>query len=230
MSRAERLLELLQILRRRRRPIPGNELAAELGVSLRSLYRDIATLKGQGADIRGEPGIGYVLRPGFLLPPLMFSEEEIEAIVLGSRWVAKQPDARLATSARDALAKITSVLPPQLRDLVDATTLMVGPPLAKLEGIDLATIRDAIRSETKLEITYRREPDEHAAKRIVWPFALGFFDQVRIVVAWCELRRGIRHFRTDRIVTLTATSEPYPKRRRVLLAEWRAQQRKTPPA
>ena len=88
MTRTERLLDLLQLLRRHRTPISGAALASELGVSLRSLYRDIATLRGQGAGIEGEPGLGYVLRPGFTLPPLMFSVEELEALVLGSRWVA----------------------------------------------------------------------------------------------------------------------------------------------
>src|ERR1700729_1399732 len=128
MSRTERLLDLLQILRRHRSPILGAALAAELGISLRTLYRDIATLRGQGAAIEGEPGIGYVLRPGFTLPPLMFSIEELEALVLGSRWVALRSDDRgLAAAGRDALAKIAAVLPDDLRREVDAAPLLVGP-------------------------------------------------------------------------------------------------------
>src|SRR5580693_9210891 len=99
LSRSERLLALLQALRRRRRPVSGRALAEELGVSLRTLYRDIASLQAQGADIVGEAGVGYVLLPGFLLPPLMFSEDEIEALVLGSRWVAKRTDDRLGGAA-----------------------------------------------------------------------------------------------------------------------------------
>ena len=95
MSRAERLLDLLQTLRRHRLPVSGHRLASELGISLRTLYRDIATLQAQGAEIDGEPGMGYVLKPGFMLPPLMFSTEEIEALVLGTRWVAQRSDARL---------------------------------------------------------------------------------------------------------------------------------------
>ena len=89
MSRSERLLDLLQALRRRRRPVSGKVLAGEIGVSIRTLYRDIASLQAEGAAIEGEPGVGYVLRPGFFLPPLMFPPEEIEALVLGSRWVAR---------------------------------------------------------------------------------------------------------------------------------------------
>ncbi len=116
MSRSERLLDLIQILRRHRRPVSGRTLAAEMGVSIRTLYRDIATLQGQGAPIEGEAGLGYVLRPGFMLPPLMFTDEEIEAIVLGSRWVAKQPDRRLSQAATDALAKIAAVLPDWLSE------------------------------------------------------------------------------------------------------------------
>lgn len=111
MSRSERLLDLIQILRRHRRPVSGRTLAEEMGVSIRTLYRDIATLQGQGAPIEGEAGLGYVLKPGFMLPPLMFTDEEVEAIVLGSRWVAKQPDKRLAAAAADALSKIAAVLP-----------------------------------------------------------------------------------------------------------------------
>src|SRR5438874_5965870 len=101
MTRAQRLLALLQALRRRRTPVKGDTLAQELGISLRTLYRDIATLRDQGVRIEGEPGIGYVLKPGFLLPPLMFTNEEIEALVLGGRWVAEHGDARLAEAARE---------------------------------------------------------------------------------------------------------------------------------
>jgi predicted DNA-binding transcriptional regulator YafY len=111
MSGAQRLLDLIQVLRRHRRPVAGSVLAEELGISLRTLYRDIDTLKAQGAHIDGEAGVGYVLRPGFMLPPLMFSEEEIEALVLGSRWVSERADGVLGRAARNVLAKIGAVLP-----------------------------------------------------------------------------------------------------------------------
>src|SRR5579862_8962741 len=109
MSRSERLFALIQVLRRHRRAVSGAELARELSVSLRTIYRDIQSLAASGAPIDGEAGIGYVLRPGYTLPPLMFTEEEIEALVLGSRWIAERADARFAASARDALAKIAAV-------------------------------------------------------------------------------------------------------------------------
>ena len=221
MSRAERLIDLIQCLRRHRRPVSGHALADELGVSLRTIYRDIATLQAQGARIDGEPGVGYLLQPGFLLPPLMFAEEEIEALALGIRWVADRADGALGAAAQNALAKIAAVLPPDLRDRMDASALHVGPgePIVG-DGVDLAIVRQAIRGERKLSIGYR-DRDGAATDRIVWPFALGFFDRLRVMVAWCELRGAIRHFRADRIVSVTPLDARYPRRRQALLKEWR---------
>jgi predicted DNA-binding transcriptional regulator YafY len=221
VSRAERLLDLIQTLRRRRYPISGAALADELGISLRTVYRDIETLRSQGARIDGEPGRGYILRPGFLLPPLMFSEDEIEALVLGSRWVADRGDAPLSLAARNALAKIAAVLPTDLRDKLDTSTLLVGPgePIAAGE-IELGVIRQAIRAERKLTINYLDLKGVETT-RVIWPIALSFFDRVRVVVAWCESRRAFRHFRTDRIAALTLSDSRYPKRRQTLLKEWR---------
>ncbi len=221
MSRAERLLELIQILRRHRRPVSGAILAAELKISLRTLYRDIASLQAQGAGIEGEAGIGYVLRPGFMLPPLMFSEEEIAALVLGSRWVADRTDEPLQRAAHNALAKIAAVLPPDLRHDLDVTALLVGPgePVAAGES-GLAVIRQGIRMERKLVVDYV-DLKQAATKRTIWPIALAFFDRARVVVAWCESRQAYRHFRADRIAALALTDERYPRRREVMLREWR---------
>ena len=221
MSRAQRLLDLIQILRRHRHPVSGHVLAQELGVSIRTLYRDIAILNAQGAEIDGEPGLGYVLRPGFMLPPLMFSEDEIEALVLGSRWVADRGDERLGAAARNALAKIAAVLPPDLRDALDASPLLV-PPSSMMPRplVDLAVMRKAIRTERKVAITYR-DVNGIESKRTIWPFALAFFECVRVVVAFCELRSSFRHFRADRIIDLDVTEQRYPRRRQVLLKEWR---------
>jgi predicted DNA-binding transcriptional regulator YafY len=226
MSRAERLLGLMQLLRRHRRPVSGAALARELDISVRTLYRDIASLQAQGAHIDGEPGMGYVLRPGFMLPPLMFSEEEIEALVLGSRWVADRGDRELAEAARNVLAKVAAVLPADLRHELDSSALLVGPgaPLEP-DSVDLAKLRRAIRSQRKVEIRYRDLKGEETT-RIVWPFMLGFFDRVRVLAAWCELRAGLRHFRTDRIVELDVTRHAYPRARQALLKEWRENQRR----
>ncbi len=126
MSRTQRLFDLIQTLRRYRYPVSGKRLAEALGISLRTLYRDIATLQAQGASIEGEPGIGYILRPGFMLPPLMFSEEEIEALVLGSRWVARRTDKTLGLAATNVLAKIAAVLPEDLKHQLDFSGLLIA--------------------------------------------------------------------------------------------------------
>lgn len=221
-SRSERLLALLQVLRGHRYPVTGAHLADELGISLRTLYRDIASLRAQGAAIEGEAGLGYVLRPGFLLPPMMFSQEEIEALVLGSRWVARSTDAKLSAAADAALTKIAAVLPPDLSDTVDETALIIGPRAIAEEKADIAALRSAIRRERKLDIGYSDEAGA-ITRRIIWPFGLAYFERVRVVVGWCELRQDFRHFRTDRIASLAETGERYPKRRAVLLADWRRQ-------
>lgn len=204
MSRAARLIDLVQILRRHRRPVAGAVLAADLGVSLRTLYRDIATLQARGAPIDGEAGVGYVLKPGFLLPPLMFGDEEIEALALGARFVAEQGDPRLARAARDALARIEAVLPADLRERLDEAGLWIGPSGARApEPVDA---------------------EGRATRRTVWPIALAFFERVRILVAWCELRGGFRHFRVDRMTDAVLLAGRYPRRRRTLVRDWRIAQ------
>ncbi len=221
MSRSERLFDLLHALRGYRRPVSGKVLADEIGVSIRTLYRDIASLQVLGAAIEGEPGIGYVLRPGFLLPPLMFTSEEIEALVLGSRWVADRADDRLRDAARSALSRIAAVLPADLRDDLDASALLIGPGATiPTDSVDLALLRKAVRTERKVALAYR-DGTGVASERIVWPFALAFFDSVRVLLGWCELRQGFRHFRTDRIVSATPSEARYPRRRQALLKEWR---------
>lgn len=224
MARSERLLELIQALRRHRRPVSGAVLADELGVSLRTIYRDIQTLIGQGASIEGEAGIGFVLRPGFVLPPLMFTDEELEALVLGSRFLAQRADKPLAEAARNAIAKIAAVLPDDLRDGIDGTGLLAGPGRRPpSDPIDVASIRAAIRTERKLILDYTDPKGKHT-RRTVWPIALGFFDRIRMLAAWCELRQDFRHFRTDRITSLRETSQRYPRRRRALMKEWRTRE------
>ncbi|OWT80034.1 MULTISPECIES: YafY family protein [unclassified Achromobacter] len=224
MSRAERLLELMQCLRRHRQPVSGQALAAELGVSLRTLYRDIASLQAQGAHIQGEPGLGYVLQPGFLLPPLMFSASELEALMLGARWVMKRTDVELARDAQNALAKISAVLPADLRQSLHDSTLLVAPAQVLPGGEDyLPLLRLAIRKERKVSIRYRDEKGRDS-ERVIWPFLLGYFERMRMVGAWCERRDALRHFRVDRILALTPVDERYPTRRLALLKQWRETQ------
>eukprot|EP01037_Dinobryon_pediforme_P032595 gene32595-37614_t len=188
MSRAGRLLNLMQLLRRHSRPVSGATLARDLENSLRTLYRDIAALQSQGADIEGEPGLGYVLRPGFLLPPLMFTADEIEALALGMQWVRDNGDPRLGSAAGDAQAKIAAVLPRDLADMLAGSELIAasGRPTPAIE-IDLGAVRQAIRGERKLAIDYT-DAAGAVSQRTIWPIALAFFDHVRVIVAWCELR------------------------------------------
>lgn len=221
MTRAERLLALIEELRRRRRPVSGDTLALALSVSIRTLYRDIDSLRAQGARIEGEPGLGYVLRSGFLLPSLMFPDDEIEALVLGSRWVAERADPRLAQAARNALARIGGALPENFADRLEASHLVVGPPAARVsDSVDIDLVRRAIRRERKLRIVYR-DATGAESERLIWPFLIGYFDSVRLVSAWCELREATRHFRSDRIVSMAETDDRYPRRRAELVRAWR---------
>jgi predicted DNA-binding transcriptional regulator YafY len=220
MSRATRLFDLLQILRRHHCPVSGAVLARESGISLRTLYRDIAALQALGAEIEGEPGLGYVLKPGFLLPPLMFSRSEIEALALGLKWVGRRTDAQMSHAADNVMAKLAAVLPGELRERLDDDALLVGPARHVPQAVDLAQLRLGLNEGRKLAISYI---DDHGAQstRIIWPVTLGFFETTRLLAAWCELRQGFRHFRTDRILALEILPERVPKPRRTLMKQWR---------
>tara|TARA_R110002051_G_scaffold92851_4_gene162709 strand:+ start:52905 stop:54341 length:1437 start_codon:yes stop_codon:yes gene_type:complete len=209
----------MQLLRRHRRPVSGHALAEELGVSLRTLYRDIADLKAIGAQIDGEPGMGYVLEPGFMLPPLMFSAEEVEALALGLKWVQRRADSELAGAAAEALAKVSAVLPRELQHRLQDSALMVGPGWDKYQSVELKVLRQAIAEERKLQIEYRDRKGA-ASSRIIWPFALGFFESTRMLAAWCEMRGGFRQFRVDRLLTASPLSDRYPCRRQALHKAW----------
>ena len=224
MSRADRLLRLVQVLRRHRQPVSARELADELEISIRSVYRDVQTLRAEGATIDGEPGLGYLLRPGFLLPPLMFTDEELEALLLGLRLTAVHADEALARAAAEVVAKLRAVLPKDLRVLLDETALLAGPALSRpQETVKLAELRRAIREQHKARIVYAGEPGI-STTRVVWPLALGFFQRSRLVVAWCEMREDFRSFRTDRITEWETLPARLPRSRVALLREWRARE------
>jgi len=218
MTRTARLFRLMEALRGHRRPVTAAYLAAQLSVSSRTVYRDVQTLVDLGAPIEGEAGVGYLLRAGFFLPPLMFAEEELEALVLGARWVQAQGDAGLATAAASALAKIATASPRDLRDKIADTGLWAPMRVEPAESTGL--IREAIRREHKLEIKYVDEVGR-TTERVIWPIGLAFFEGRRILAAWCELRSGFRHFRADRIAELTPTQVTYPTRRAALVKDWR---------
>ena len=229
MSRSLRLNRLLQLLRRHRRPVRGQLLADTLGISLRTLYRDIATLQQQGADLRGEAGIGYVLQPGDTLPPLTLPPEEIGALVLGLGWVASRTGPALAEAARDALARIGHALPAERRLQLQTSGLRVGParPLEAAVAASLQVVREAIGSQRRVDIDYR-DLAGHRSERTVWPFALAYFDEVPMLAAWCELRGGFRHFRLDRIDSAQSQDKRYPTARSTLLRRWQREQGITP--
>lgn len=221
-KRSERLLVLMQALRRRRRPVAGQVLAEETGVSLRSLYRDIETLKSMGAAIDGEPGLGFQLRADYFLPPLMFSAEELEAMVFGLRSAIYGPDQELAVTARDALSKVAAVLPKDRRDELEAVGLFVIPrPGETASNARLATIRQALREERQLLLGYR-DKGGATTERIVYPVALGYLQQHQLLVAWCTLRADYRSFRVDAMTDATLLDAPLPEPRRTLFHRWRA--------
>jgi predicted DNA-binding transcriptional regulator YafY len=222
MRRADRLFQIIQILRRSRRPVTAADLAAELETSKRSIYRDIAALIGQRVPIRGEAGFGYVLEGGFDLPPLMLTTEEVEAAVLGAQWVAGHGDAALARAARDLIAKIAATIPENLRPLVlDAG--VHAPPGWNIphDGLDVAQARAWVRAGRKISLHYR-DTENRGTERVVWPVVIGYHDAVRILVGWCELRNDFRSFRIDRIVSATFLDERFPGRPAALRGKWLA--------
>lgn len=225
MRRVDRLLQLLQILRRQRGAVTAQAIASELEVSVRTIYRDVDVLIADGVPIRGEAGIGYVLGDGFDLPPLMFSIDEVEAVFVGLRWVQSRGDAALCRAAHDVVAKIGAVLPEHLKPVlfepgVDAPRYNSGPPQ---DLIDVAAVRTAIRERRKVAITYADERGT-LTQRVIWPLALGYFELSRIVVAWCELRGDFRHFRTDRVREASILPARYQGPRSGLLRRWRIQE------
>jgi predicted DNA-binding transcriptional regulator YafY len=221
MRRADRLFQIIQILRRTRRPVTAEAIAAELEVSKRTLYRDVADLVGQRVPIRGEAGIGYVLDGDFDMPPLMLTPDEIEAAVLGAQWVAARGDPVLAQAARDLVAKIEAAVPERLRPFVEEPASGSPPRRAREpEGVDMAKARAAIHGGRKIRIAYRDEQGR-ASERTIWPVMIGYFETVRLLAAWCELRQDFRHFRIDRIASADFLDERYPARRADLRTRWR---------
>ena len=228
MDKTSRLLSLMQVLRGRQRPVTAQQLADRLSVSVRTVYRDVQALVQLGAAIDGSAGLGYQLRSGFFLPPLMFTDDEVEALVLGARWVESQGDVALARAGESALAKIATSAPAPLRDRIAEIGLW-APRLRRSEptvSVDPATIRMAIRQEKRLHIAYL-DATGLATERVIWPIALGFFEGRRVVAAWCEKREAFRHFRLDRIRAQQLLDERYPTARRSLVRAWKQQHRPT---
>lgn len=225
MTRSQRLLELLQLLRVYRQPASASLLADKLEVTPRTIYRDINTLREQGADIVGESGIGFVLVSDHHLPPLNFSLDELHAIVLGLRWVKRHGDAQLADSSDHAYAKIAAVIPERLQEQLLTAPLMVASAhyYSPLEEQHAEQLRESINQEVKVLVTYQDAQDQ-VSQRVIYPLAIGFFDQVLICPAWCELRQDFRHFRVDRMVDMTLLKDNYHPNRDYLLRRWQKSQ------
>ena len=222
MRRADRLFQIIQILRRTSRPVTSGALAAELEVSARTIYRDIADLVGQRVPITGEAGFGYLLAADYDMPPLMLTPEEIEAVVLGAQWVAERGDRLLSPAARDVLVKVAAVVPEHLRPLIAEPSTSTEPVLDKVEErIATSSLREAVRKGIKVRLIYRAESGE-TTTRTVCPVTLGYADTKRVLIAWCELREEFRHFRTDRMHAAELLIEPIGINSGELRRRWQA--------
>ena len=222
MRRADRLFQIIQVLRRSSKPLTADAIAAELETSKRTIYRDIASLMGQRVPIRGEAGIGYILDGGFDLPPLMLTSDELEAAVLGAQWVVGRGDPALARAARDLIAKIAATVPERLRPVVLEPAVVTPPAWGqKPEVLDMQRLRAWIHAGRKVTLDYRDEQDR-ASRRTIWPFLVGYRETTRVLVAWCETRDDFRSFRTDRVVSADFLDDRYPARPATLRARWAA--------
>lgn len=220
MRKAARLFEIIQILRPARRPVTAAMIAAQLEVTVRSIYRDIAALQAMRVPIEGGRGIGYILRPGFTLPPLMLSIEETEAIVLALALLERTGDTELKQAAKQVTRKIAAVVPPPLARTFTSNALHAWGSAAPVpEAIDLAMVRRAIRDERKLELDYRDEL-ARVSERVIRPIALIYYSQTANIVAWCELRQAIRNFRADRVEHCQSTDSFFPGEGETLRRLW----------
>jgi len=220
MRKASRLFEIIQILRLAKTPITAAKMAAQLEVNMRSIYRDIAGLQAMRVPIEGERGIGYILRPGFDLPPLMFTAEETEAVVLGMALIERTGDTDLKKASERVVAKIAAAVPAPLREALTSRALHAwGASTPAPEGIDFGIVRRAIRDEEKLLLDYR-DQQNNPTRRIVWPLALIYYLDNAVIVGWCELRQAIRNFRIDRVESCSLTGNHFPKEGDRLRSVW----------
>ena len=222
MRRADRLFDIIQRLRTAAAPVTAAALAERLEVTARTIYRDIAALQASRVPIEGAPGLGYVLRRGYDLPPLMFTAEEIDAIAVGARHVRRLRDPQLQQAADSVLAKIGAVVPEALRAYLRGAPFYVsegGAPATS--GIDLADLREAIHGARKIRIAYVDEKGRRS-ERTIRPIAMAYYVDVTLVAAWCEMRRDFRHFRADRIAAAQLLDDSFATDSGRLRAEWLA--------
>jgi predicted DNA-binding transcriptional regulator YafY len=220
VRKAERLFQIIQILRRSSRPVTSAEIAEELEVARRTVYRDIAHLIGQRVPVEGEAGLGYVLDPRYDMPPLMLTPEEIEAVLLGAQMVARLGDPAITTAARDVISKISSSIPEDLLPFIAEPAVSLRPDeVAEGPAFDSRPFRWAIREGRKLRLDYRAA-DDSLSHRTVWPVLLGYADGRCLLIAWCETRRAFRHFRAERILKAEVLHEAIGISRIGLRRQW----------
>jgi predicted DNA-binding transcriptional regulator YafY len=209
MRRADRLFLIIHALRGRRSALPARSLADTLGVSLRTIYRDVADLQVSGVPIEGEAGVGYMLRKGADIPPLMFNLDELEALVVGTRFVRAFGGERLALGARAALLKIEAVLPPELRERSRRTRIFAPEIPGRREARGpVDRLHAAIEARELLQLDYR-DGGDRVTTREVEPLCLAFWGGVWTLGAWCRLRRDFRNFRPDRIAAIRGTGATF---------------------
>ncbi|MCF6322637.1 MAG: YafY family transcriptional regulator [Rhizobiaceae bacterium] len=213
MARSARMFEIIQILRQASNPCTAHEIADILEVTKRTIYRDIASLQAMRIPIEGEAGIGYIMRPGFDLPPINFDVEEAEAITIGLRLIARTGDKGLEKAARRAARKLSPTT--QMSETLFSSDWGPTPP----GDVDLSKVRDAIRRERKIEISYSDE-HENLTSRVILPVAIIYYAESIVIAAWCELRRDYRHFRPDRFVTHKILIERFSGQGAKLRREW----------
>jgi len=207
MRRADRLFRIVQLLRRRKLTT-AKQLAGELEVSERTVYRDVADLQLSGVPIEGEAGVGYVLRKGADIPPLMFNADELEALVVGTRFVRAFGGTRLGNGAKAALLKIEAVLPPALRER-SARSRIFAPEVARMESSGMIDrLHAAIDARHVLRLDYRDQNGQSSAREIE-PLCLAFWGGSWTIGAWCRLREDFRSFRPDRIASFDVTGEVF---------------------
>ncbi len=225
MRRGDRLFEIIQLLRSTSKPITAAGIAEALEVTPRTVYRDMAALQARRVPIEGAPGVGYVLRRGFDLPPLMFTMEEVGAIAVGARLIRRTGDADLQQAAESVLSKVTVILPEALRDHLSAPPIFVSDfGVRASPNVDFSKIRDAIREARNVRICYS-DGHGHQSQRTIRPVAIAYYVQATIVAAWCELRGDYRHFRTDRIIATEVLDEMFSSDQGRLLQGWLKQAR-----
>jgi len=222
MSRSARFFDIIQILRQAEQPIVAKELAAKLEVNVRTIYRDVASLQASGVPIAGEAGIGYVMQSGYDLPPLMFSQEEIEAISVGLSLLGRSGDGGLMDAAERVAAKISDVSAgtnDPAGSLHVSTWHQIPRPL-----LGPQKLREIIRNKIEIKITYE-DLKGQKTERTVKPIALFYYIDAILLIAWCNLRYGFRHFRVDHIKRWEPTGRSFADESETLIKEWEISQR-----